>query len=267
MPLLSVDICFYHPAPLTRVKDGGVGRPRAASKRGNSTSTPTLDITVHDSPPSRSLSPETGSETKHGQDSEFLGYLSVLKETPRGISSKANRSLYAKFGYRRTQHAYASSRLIRLASAIVFHREQIEWRWSWRGTPPLDPADEDLFLDAPPITAVLARLDDQGWHRESSFMPATVVRIRHELMESLARILIHFDYQFSVLHLQRIRCKTNSAATADLMATSLQVLSMIMDLTRMYQSHEIQRQFACIVRIPPEALANGVDEGGESLVG
>lgn len=74
--------------------------------------------------------PRTDPETKHGQDSEFLGstsYLSVFKETPRGISGKANRSLYAEFEYWRTQHAYASSRLIRLASAMAFHRDQIEW--------------------------------------------------------------------------------------------------------------------------------------------
>ncbi|PYI25619.1 putative fungal-specific transcription factor [Aspergillus indologenus CBS 114.80] len=514
--------CYYHPAPLTRVKDAGIARPRATPKRGaihqSLLDAPDLSPTPELAAPDQ---PQTDTETKHGQDSEFLGstsYLSVFKETPRGISGKANRSLYAEFEHWRTQHAYASSRLIRLASAVAFHRDQIEWyhrvsrftlvpapiildsldrvqayidrnpwdvtgswkelyetitaatgrplevsrdmsagdfyaqftgpnlRWEfialifassgisamvrypghhvvelahgetmpaetfmkemvlagnacieiskqfghvndlilWArymhahlamevlgdtserlyslfgdlisniytiglhhqpsrdvpfflaetrkrmlavthrtdknlatlmgrpprllhqycdAAPPLDIADEDLFLDGPSLNAVLAALDDHGWHRASSYMPATVMRIRHflstlreqvlelslgnksaadygdrvlktyhlcqeiltqiparfhytpdcwqtpesELMESLARILVQFDYQFSVLHLQRIRCKTHSAnATADLMDTALQVLSMVMDLTRRFHSHEIQRQFACI---------------------
>ncbi|PWY94640.1 hypothetical protein BO94DRAFT_582029 [Aspergillus sclerotioniger CBS 115572] len=67
-----------------------------------------------------------------------------------------------------------------------------------------------------------------------------------DVMESLARILIRFDYQFRVLHLQRIRCKENNAAIGDLMDTSLQVLSMIMDLARNYQPYEVQRPFPCI---------------------
>ncbi|RAL12828.1 putative transcription factor [Aspergillus homomorphus CBS 101889] len=523
-----VNQCYYHPAPLTRVRDGGIGRPRAAQHRGAHRQSL---LNVHDLSPTPEVAnvlPETGSDTKHSQDSEFLGstsYLSVFKETPRGISGKANRSLYTEFEYWRTEHAYASSRLIRLASAMAFHREQIDWYhrvsrftvvpaplildsldrvqeyirrhpWdvtrNWKGlyeqitaatgrplhvsrdmspgdfyaqftgpnlrwefialiltssgistmvrypghhvvelgtgekmtvemfmkemvlasnacieiskqfghvndlilwarymhvhlamevlgdtsermyslfgdlisniytiglhhqplrdvpfflaetrkrmlavahrtdkslatlmgrpprlphqycdaAPPLDIADEDLFLDSASLNAVLAGLDDQGWHREARFMPATVMRIRHflstlreqvlelslgnksasdygervlktyhlcqevsnkipsrfhydplcwnscDLMESLARILIQFDYQFSVLHLQRIRCKENSDATGDLMDTSLQVLNMVMDLTRNYQSHRVQRQFACIY------LAYGIPAAG-----
>ncbi|PYI11757.1 hypothetical protein BO78DRAFT_302657 [Aspergillus sclerotiicarbonarius CBS 121057] len=509
--------CYYHPAPLTGVKER-TGRPRAAARRGahrQSLADPDT-VAVGDQPPALDLSPQTSSKIKDGPDPEFLGstsYLSVFKETPGGISRKATRSLYAEFEYWRTEHAYASSRLIRLVSAIGFHREQIEWyhsvsrftvvpapiimdsldrvqehmerapwditsnwkelykditaatgrpfelssdmsaaefyaqftgqnlRWEfialifatsgigvmirypghhvvelagekmtvemfmkemvlagnacieiskqfgnvndlilWArymhahltmevlgdtserlyslfgdlisniytiglhhqpsrdvpfflaetrkrmlavahrtdknlatlmgrpprlphqycdADPPLDLSDEDLFLDGPSINAVLASLDDQGWHREARFMPATIMRMRHglsilreqvlelslgksasdygdrlvktydlyqdvwnripsrfqydptcwsscDVMESLARILIRLDYQFSVLHLQRIRCKENSDAIGGLMDASLQVLSMMMDLTRNYQRHEIQRQFACI---------------------
>ncbi|KAJ5741192.1 hypothetical protein N7493_001064 [Penicillium malachiteum] len=62
-------------------------------------------------------------------------------------------------------------------------------------------------------------------------------------IECIARMIIQLEYLFSVLHLQRLRCQTSSEAISDLLDTCLQVLSIITDLTKQYQVHEVSKQF------------------------
>lgn len=68
-----------------------------------------------------------------------------------------------------------------------------------------------------------------------------------DAIECLARMIIRLEYLFSVLQLQRIRYQENSEATGDLLDTCLEVLYMVVDLTRQYGIHEIRKQFAWIV--------------------
>jgi hypothetical protein len=68
-----------------------------------------------------------------------------------------------------------------------------------------------------------------------------------DAIECLARMIIRLEHLFSVLQLQRIQCQENSEATGDLLDTCLDVLSIVVDLTKQYDIHEIRKQFAWIV--------------------
>ena len=68
-----------------------------------------------------------------------------------------------------------------------------------------------------------------------------------DAIECLARLIIRLEYLFSVLQIQRIRCHENGEAAGDLLDTCLEVLSIVVDLTRQYGIHEMRKQFAWIV--------------------
>ncbi|PYH87830.1 hypothetical protein BO71DRAFT_436346 [Aspergillus ellipticus CBS 707.79] len=51
----------------------------------------------------------------------------------------------------------------------------------FNSTVPLDIADDELFLDAPSLDAVLQGLDDDGWNRDGKLYPSTVIWMRHFL--------------------------------------------------------------------------------------
>ncbi|KAG2003911.1 hypothetical protein GB937_009274 [Aspergillus fischeri] len=129
------NLCYYHPAPLTRVRDKQV-RARRARQRGNQLGnrdeTKDAELTEHHG---KGLSPSSLSATARtpGSDtSQFLGstsYLAALKEHPLSVlpSSPSSRCLQDEFEHWRTDHAYTFARLIRLVSAAAFHYEQIAW--------------------------------------------------------------------------------------------------------------------------------------------
>ncbi|GFG17241.1 hypothetical protein IFM5058_08373 [Aspergillus udagawae] len=141
------NLCYYHPAPLTRVRDKQV-RARRARQRGNQLGnrgeTRDAQLTEHHAKGLPSSSPSGTARTPGSETSQFLGstsYLAVLKENPLSVlpSPPSSRCLQDEFEHWRTDHAYASARLIRLVSAAAFHYEQIAWYYE-RGRFTIIPA-------------------------------------------------------------------------------------------------------------------------------
>ncbi|PWY73577.1 hypothetical protein BO70DRAFT_319779 [Aspergillus heteromorphus CBS 117.55] len=127
----NVSQCFYHPAPLTKGKPQGVRPQRRAPKEGT--------------PRPATQAPIPNPVSDHSQ---FLGpssYLSVFRHAPLGVSKDSNRFLHDEFEHWRTDQAYASARLVYLASAIPFYHDQISWYYQ-KGRFTIIPAP--LVLDS-----------------------------------------------------------------------------------------------------------------------
>ncbi|GFG20960.1 hypothetical protein IFM61606_00909 [Aspergillus udagawae] len=153
------NLCYYHPAPLTRVRDKQV-RARRARQRGNQFGnqgeTRDAQLTEHHAKGLSSSSPSGTAKTPGSETSQFLGstsYLAVLKENPLSVlpSPPSSRCLQDEFEHWRTDHAYASARLIRLVSAAAFHYEQIAWYYE---------RDRFTIIPAPLILGPLADLKE-----------------------------------------------------------------------------------------------------------
>ncbi|KAH8696444.1 hypothetical protein BGW36DRAFT_417604 [Talaromyces proteolyticus] len=165
-------------------------------------------------------------------------------------------------------------------------------------TPPLDLADDQLFLTDRELEVALEGLSEDGWNRRGQFYPATVLRMRHvlstlkervldlalgykcesyqdllqtyqscqktwdripvrfrynsncwqekDITECLARAVVYFEYLSCVFHTQRMRYEGSRDTVHDLLDASMQVVSVVLDLVKHYNHHEVQNQFPWI---------------------
>ncbi|EED15590.1 conserved hypothetical protein [Talaromyces stipitatus ATCC 10500] len=64
-----------------------------------------------------------------------------------------------------------------------------------------------------------------------------------DVTDCLATAIVYLEYLLSVFQIQRIRRQENPETTKDLLDTSVQLLSVTLDLTKQFQYAEIQRNF------------------------
>lgn len=68
-------------------------------------------------------------------------------------------------------------------------------------------------------------------------------------MEGLAKTIVYQEYLLSVFQIQRIRRQENPEATKDLIDTSVQMLSVIVGMTKQFQHGDVRRNFGWIVSL------------------